>query len=54
MDNTFIQTCKQAGISFRHYFKALLRAVKSGRTGLRESVADDNLLELTKILVKDF
>lgn len=32
MYNTFIQTCKQVGVSFRQYFKALLKAVKSGRT----------------------
>ena len=31
MYNTFIQTCKQVGVSFRQYFKALLKAVKSGR-----------------------
>ena len=32
MYNTFIQTCKQVEVSFRQYFKALLKAVKSGRT----------------------
>lgn len=32
MYNTFIQTCKQVGVSFRQYFKALLKAVKAGRT----------------------
>lgn len=41
MYNTFIQTCKQAGVSFRRYFKALLRAVKSGRTDY------ENLLPMT-------
>ena len=41
MYNTFIQTCKQAGIPFRHYFKALLRAVKLGRTDY------ENLLPMT-------
>ena len=41
MYNTFIQTCKQVGISFRQYFKALLRAVKSGRTDY------ENLLPMT-------
>lgn len=35
MYNTFIQTCKQVGVSFRQYFKALLKAVKSGRTATR-------------------
>ena len=41
MYNTFIQTCKQAGVSFRQYFKALLKAVKSGRTDY------ENLLPMT-------
>ena len=27
MYNTFIQTCKQVGVSFRQYFTALLKAV---------------------------
>lgn len=37
----FIQTCKQVGVSFRQYFKALLKAVKSGRTDY------ENLLPMT-------
>ena len=41
MYNTFIQTCKQVGVSFRQYFKALLKAVKSGRTDY------ENLLPMT-------
>lgn len=41
MFNTFIQTCKQVGVSFRQYFKALLKAVKSGRTDY------ENLLPMT-------
>lgn len=41
MYNTFIQTCKQVGVSFRHYFKALLKAVKFGRTDY------ENLLPMT-------
>ena len=30
--NTFIETCKQAGVSFRDYFCKLLRELKKGRT----------------------
>lgn len=41
MFNTFIQTCKQAGISFRQYFKALFKAIKAGRTDY------ENLLPMT-------
>lgn len=41
MYNTFIQTFKQVGVSFRQYFKALLKAVKSGRTDY------ENLLPMT-------
>lgn len=41
MYNTFIQTCKQVGVSFRQYFNALLKAVKSGRTDY------ENLLPMT-------
>lgn len=41
MYNTFIRTCKQVGVSFRQYFKALLKAVKSGRTDY------ENLLPMT-------
>ena len=41
MYNTFIQTCKQVGVSFRQYFKALIKAVKSGRTDY------ENLLPMT-------
>ena len=41
MYNTFIQTCKQVGVSFRQYFKALLKAVKAGRTDY------ENLLPMT-------
>ena len=41
MYNTFIQTCKQVGVSYRQYFKALLKAVKSGRTDY------ENLLPMT-------
>ena len=44
MFNTFIQTCKQVGVSFRQYFKALLKAVKSGRTDY------ENLLPMTLCL----
>lgn len=41
MYNTFIQTCKQVGVSFRQYFKVLLKAVKYGRTDY------ENLLPMT-------
>ena len=41
MYKTFIQTCKQVGVSFRQYFKALLKAVKAGRTDY------ENLLPMT-------
>ena len=41
MYNTFIQTCKQVGVSFRQYFKFLLKAVKYGRTDY------ENLLPMT-------
>ena len=41
MYNTFIQTCKQVGVSSRQYFKALPKAVKSGRTDY------ENLLPMT-------
>lgn len=30
--NTFIETCKQRGISFRDYFCQLMREMKKGRT----------------------
>lgn len=30
--NTFIETCKQAGVSFRDYLCKLLRGLKKGRT----------------------
>ena len=30
--NTFIETCKQAGVSFRDYFCRLLKELKKGRT----------------------
>ena len=39
--NTFIETCKQAGVSFRDYFCRLLRELKKGRTDY------ENLLPLT-------
>lgn len=39
--NTFIATCKQVGISFRDYFKRLLREMKTGRTDY------ENLLPMT-------
>ena len=39
--NTFIETCKQAGISFREYFRQVILALKSGRTDY------DNLLPMT-------
>ena len=39
--NTFIETCKQAGISFRDYFCKLLRELKRGRTDY------ENLLPMT-------
>lgn len=41
MNNTFIQTCKHVGVSFWQYFKALLKAVKFGRTDY------ENLLPMT-------
>ena len=39
--NTFIETCKQAGVSFRDYFCRLLREFKKGRTDY------ENLLPMT-------
>ena len=39
--NTFIETCKQAGVSFRDYFCKLLREFKKGRTDY------ENLLPMT-------
>lgn len=39
--NTFIEICKQAGISFRDYFCKLLRELKKGRTDY------ENLLPMT-------
>lgn len=39
--NTFIETCKQAGVSFRDYFCKLLRELKKGRTDY------ENLLSMT-------
>lgn len=39
--NTFIETCKQAGASFRDYFCKLLRELKKGRTDY------ENLLPMT-------
>ena len=39
--NTFIETCKQAGVSFRNYFCKLLRELKKGRTDY------ENLLPMT-------
>ncbi|MCF2594575.1 transposase [Bacteroides caecigallinarum] len=39
--NTFIETCKQAGVSFRDYFCRLLRELKKGRTDY------ENLLPMT-------
>ena len=39
--NTFIETCKQVGISFRDYFCRLLRELKKGRTDY------ENLLPMT-------
>ena len=39
--NTFIETCKQAGVSFRDYFCKLLRELKKGRTDY------ENLLPMT-------
>lgn len=39
--NTFIETCKQAGVSFRDYFCKLLRELKKGRTNY------ENLLPMT-------
>ena len=39
--NTFIETCKQAGVSFRDYFCKLFRELKKGRTDY------ENLLPMT-------
>lgn len=39
--NTFIETCKQVGVSFRDYFCKLLRELKKGRTDY------ENLLPMT-------
>lgn len=39
--NTFIETCKQVGVSFRDYFCRLLRELKKGRTDY------ENLLSMT-------
>ena len=39
--NTFIETCKQAGVSFRDYFCKVLRELKKGRTDY------ENLLPMT-------
>lgn len=39
--NTFIETCKQVGVSFRDYFCRLLRELKKGRTDY------ENLLPMT-------
>ena len=39
--NTFIETCKQAGVSFRDYFCRLLKELKKGRTDY------ENLLPMT-------
>lgn len=39
--NTFIETCKQLGISFRDYFCRLMREMKKGRTDY------ENLLPMT-------
>ena len=39
--NTFIETCKQVGVSFRDYFCKLLRELKKGRTNY------ENLLPMT-------
>ena len=39
--NTFIETCKQEGVSFRDYFCRLLREFKKGRTDY------ENLLPMT-------
>ena len=39
--NTFIETCKQAGVSFRDHFCRLLRELKKGRTDY------ENLLPMT-------
>lgn len=44
--NTFIETCKQAGISFRDYFRQVILALKSGRTDY------GNLLPMTIALEK--
>ena len=39
--NTFIETCKQVGVSFRDYYCKLLREIKKGRTDY------ENLLPMT-------
>lgn len=39
--NTFIETCKQVGVSFRDYFCKLLKEIKKGRTDY------ENLLPMT-------
>ena len=41
--NTFIETCKQAGVSFRDYFCKLLRELKKGKNGLRKPSSNDNM-----------
>ncbi|MFR8321541.1 MAG: IS66 family transposase [Bacteroides thetaiotaomicron] len=41
--NTFIETCKQAGVSFRDYFCKLLRELKKGKNGLRKPSSHDNM-----------
>ncbi|WP_317218800.1 IS66 family transposase [Segatella bryantii] len=51
--NPFIQTCKQVGVLFRQYFKALFKAVKSGRTDYENLLPMTILLELMKFLVKE-
>lgn len=35
--NTFIETCKQAGISFREYFRRVILELKHGRTDYARS-----------------
>ena len=41
--NTFIETCKQAGVSFRDYFCKLLRELKKGRTDYENLLPHDNV-----------
>ena len=41
--NTFIETCKQAGVSFRDYFLQAAQRIKKGKNGLRKPPSHDNM-----------